>query len=387
MGRSAAHGAHSSTGAGASRSFGLFLLVCALVVAVGGGAAYALTRSGPSGASAQTVSTHSPAAPKPLEVASVTPANGATNVDPGATLSVSLSAPLAAGSPMPSLSPAVAGTWTQVSSKKLVFSATAPFVPFTHETLSIPGSTSGVRSKDGAVLPATVTSSFTVAAGNTLRLQQILAQLNYLPLSFTPTAPVAPQQAADPQPGSFAWRWSTEPASFTSQWTQGTANVITQGAVMAFENAHQMTVDGQAGPEVWGALLTALAQNQINPNSYNNVVVSTTLPEQVTVFENGASVYTTPANTGVAGAPTALGTYPVYERFTSTTMSGTNPNGTTYHDPGIPWVSYFNGGDALHGFVRASYGFPQSDGCVEMPPANAQVVYPMTPLGTLVTIE
>ena len=49
-------------------------------------------------------------------------------------------------------------------------------------------------------------------------------------------------------------------------------------------------------------------------------------------------------------------------------------------------MSYFNGGDALHGFVRASYGWPQSDGCVEMPPANAAVVWPMTPIGTLVTV-
>ena len=41
-------------------------------------------------------------------------------------------------------------------------------------------------------------------------------------------------------------------------------------------------------------------------------------------------------------------------------MSGTNPDGSHYIDPGIPDVSYFNGGDALHGFIRASYGFPQS---------------------------
>ena len=70
-----------------------------------------------------------------------------------------------------------------------------------------------------------------------------------------------------------------------------------------------------------------------------------------------------------------------------TTMTGTNPDGSHYVDPGIPWVSYFHGGDALHGFVRGSYGFPQSDGCVEMPPANAEVVYPLTPLGTLVTVQ
>jgi lipoprotein-anchoring transpeptidase ErfK/SrfK len=88
----------------------------------------------------------------------------------------------------------------------------------------------------------------------------------------------------------------------------------------------------------------------------------------------------------VAGAPTADGTFPVYARYTVTTMSGTNPDGSKYVDPGIKWVSYFNGGDALHGFPRGSYGFPQSDGCVEMPIANAAVVFPMTPLGTLVTV-
>jgi lipoprotein-anchoring transpeptidase ErfK/SrfK len=67
-------------------------------------------------------------------------------------------------------------------------------------------------------------------------------------------------------------------------------------------------------------------------------------------------------------------------------MSGTNPDGSTYSDPGIPWVSYFNGGDALHGFIRASYGFPQSLGCVEMPYATAGEVFPYTPIGTIVHV-
>jgi lipoprotein-anchoring transpeptidase ErfK/SrfK len=120
---------------------------------------------------------------------------------------------------------------------------------------------------------------------------------------------------------------------------------------------------------------------------YNYVFVSKTLPETTTVYSNGAAVYSTRANTGVAGAPTADGTFPVYLRYKVTTMSGTNPDGSKYVDPGIPWVSYFNGGDALHGFVRGSYGYPQSDGCVEMPPANAAVVYPLTPIGTLVTVS
>ena len=70
-----------------------------------------------------------------------------------------------------------------------------------------------------------------------------------------------------------------------------------------------------------------------------------------------------------------------------TTMSGTEPGGQKYSDPGIPWVSYFHGGDALHGYLRAQYGYPQSLGCVEMPYSSAETVFPLTPIGTLVTIE
>jgi hypothetical protein len=89
----------------------------------------------------------------------------------------------------------------------------------------------------------------------------------------------------------------------------------------------------------------------------------------------------------VAGAPTPLGTYPVYERFTSTTMQGTNPDGSHYKDPGVPWVNYFSGGSAVHGFPRASYGFPQSVGCLELPIGTAKTVYGMINYGTLVTVE
>jgi hypothetical protein len=67
-------------------------------------------------------------------------------------------------------------------------------------------------------------------------------------------------------------------------------------------------------------------------------------------------------------------------------MKGTNTDGSTYDDPNVPYASYFNGGDALHGFIRASYGTPQSNGCVEMSYANAALVWALTPIGTLVTV-
>jgi lipoprotein-anchoring transpeptidase ErfK/SrfK len=40
----------------------------------------------------------------------------------------------------------------------------------------------------------------------------------------------------------------------------------------------------------------------------------------------------------------------------------------------------------VHGFVRPAYGFPQSNGCVELPVSNASKVYQLDPYGTLVTV-
>ena len=75
----------------------------------------------------------------------------------------------------------------------------------------------------------------------------------------------------------------------------------------------------------------------------------------------------------------------MYEHVYYTEMKGTDVDGTKYVDP-IYWASYFNGGEAMHAYPRASYGFPQSNGCVEMNPATAKLVYPYTPIGTPVLV-
>jgi lipoprotein-anchoring transpeptidase ErfK/SrfK len=97
-------------------------------------------------------------------------------------------------------------------------------------------------------------------------------------------------------------------------------------------------------------------------------------------------ILTARVNTGVPQAPTPYGTHAVFEHIPVGTMTGENPDGSHYNDPGIRWISYFNGGEAIHGFNRATYGFPQSVGCVEAPIATAAQIYPYTPVGTLVTI-
>jgi peptidoglycan hydrolase-like protein with peptidoglycan-binding domain len=361
----------------------VFVSISAIVIALA--IVIVATRSPAGRATASPAPTQS-AASAPLRIVSVSPADGATGVPSDATVSVHFSVPLGPHSPAPSLAPSLAGSWQLVTPDTYTFVPEAPLVPSSTETVSVPAGVGGVVGASSQALGEGATARFTVASGNTLRLQQLLAELGYLPVSFVPAGQLAaPQEAAQAQQGSFSWR-GNEPSSLESLWTVGTPNEITRGAIMAFESQHGMKTDGSAGPAVWAQLLSDAASGAMDPNPYEYVFVDKSLPQRVTVYSNGAPVYSTLANTGVAGAPTASGTFPVYIRYRVTTMSGTNPDGSKYSDPGIPWVSYFNGGDALHGFVRGGYGYPQSDGCVEMPPANAAVVYPLTPIGTLVTV-
>jgi lipoprotein-anchoring transpeptidase ErfK/SrfK len=155
---------------------------------------------------------------------------------------------------------------------------------------------------------------------------------------------------------------------------------------MRFQDVHDLPTTGQMDTTTWHAIVTAARKNQIDPNPYTYVYVSQTQPESLKLFIDNYLFFTTAVNTGISVAPTANGTFPVYVRYTTTTMSGKEPDGKPYHDPGIPWVSYFNGGDALHGFIRGGYGYPQSLGCVEMTYAHAAIVWPHTPIGTLVTV-
>jgi hypothetical protein len=363
----------------------VLLVIAAAAVAYGIGKS---TSSGSKNADGGTTTTTTKTVATPLSIRSTSPASGDKSAASNADISITFSSAVSIGSVTPTLSPAVAGTWVQASPTTIRYDLAAPLIPSLSEVVTIPGGTSGVRARDGGTLPAGSSFGFTVADGDPLRLQQLLAQLNFLPLSFTPTGTTpAPQDMATAAQGTFAWRWTTLPADLTSQWAQGVETVITKAAVEMFENQNGLTVDGLAGPKVWSTLLADVASNKVDSAPYTYVLVSKTLPENLTLYNNGVAQYTgVPVNTGAPGADTLDGTYPVFEHVTASEMKGTNVDGSTYDDPNVPWASYFNGGDALHGFVRAKYGFPQSNGCVEMSVANAGTLWPLTPIGTLVTV-
>ena len=120
-------------------------------------------------------------------------------------------------------------------------------------------------------------------------------------------------------------------------WTQGTENEITKAAVEAFETQNNLTVDGIAGPAVWTALINDTINGKSDATPYVYVLVNKALPENLTLWNNGAAEYVgIPVNTGSPGADTTDGSYAVFEHVRYSDMKGTNVDGSTYNDPNVP---------------------------------------------------
>jgi hypothetical protein len=330
---------------------------------------------------------------KPYAQLLVSPRVGG-RLPPGRRLTLTFSATVrrVLGGARPTLTPRTPGTWQEVDAHTLAFQPGGfGFGLGAHVRIRLPHAVH-VAGSAGATLTRTL--RWDVLPGSTLRLQQLLAQLGYLPVSWTPAADPGRTTvraelaaAASPPPGHFRWRYSNTPPELQALWHPGEPNTVTRGAVMMFEDEHDLAVDGFAGPNVWRALIADTVAGKRRTDGYSYVFVHRNVPQSLNLWHAGRVILSSPGNTGVPAAPTVLGTFPVFEHIPVGTMSGTNPDGTHYNDPGIQYISYFNGGDAIHAFNRSSFGTPQSLGCVELPLAAAAKVWPYTPIGTLVTIE
>ncbi len=323
---------------------------------------------------------------------------GTASLAPTSPLTLTLSERVSAvfGNSHPVITPSISGAapvvgnWIESTPYTLVFTPSAPdFWPGESFSLKLPAAVQ-IASPSGAVGAATRSVVISGSAPSITRLQQLLAELNYLPVGFQPpanqpkTVSGLATTLSTPAAGNFNWRFSA-PAPLAALWQPGVDTVMTRGALMSFEQFNGLDDNGLANPLLWPTLLKDVAAQKLDPHRYSWIEVSKQLPETLWLYENGKVVLTSPTNTGIAGLGTQSGTYPIYLRFTENYMSGTNPNGTHYHDL-VHWINYFHGSQAVHGFPRAQYGYPQSLGCVELPIGTAGVIYPQVHLGTLVTI-
>lgn len=379
--------------------------------------------------------------PVPAHVVATDPAPGAVGVAPTTKLVVELSKSVAPSVPPPTLSPAVAGSWATCGPDQLCFTPAAPFPAGVTEHVVVPlavhiASRSARVRRGRADDPTTDASSgktvvtrsfdlsFATAVESTGLAQVLLAQLGYLPLQLpqqlVPVAGAATGAAGAPSSSSttgsstagspssgsstvspgqadpaaaLTFRYAGTPASVQALWQPGVDNTMTQGAIVQFERVHGIE-DGSyppygttVTPTVWNALIQASLADAQDPDAYSVAEVSEASPEQLVLWSNGTSALTTLVNTGVPGGATPTGSYFVYLRYTEQTMHGYTTTGQPYTYPDVPDVNYFSGNFAIHGFGRASYGFPQSQGCVELPLNEAPVVYSYLHYGSLVVIS
>jgi peptidoglycan hydrolase-like protein with peptidoglycan-binding domain len=314
------------------------------------------------------------------------PVGGVTDGTRG--VAIRLNGDPAAGTPRPQLTPYTAGRWTDVGDYEF-FRPTSTLEPCATYKLTIPAATVAAGHRK---LGHARTVSFTVACPGITAVQEALARLNYLPYAlhgFVGASSVAPltramaaRRAFDPPSGILRANVRVAPPL-----TMGTVDPTTTGAMEVFEEDHGLPLSTTPTQQLWTELLADETLAKKNPRPYTWVTVTETIPETLEVHESNRIALTSPTNTGVPGAATQQGIFPIYVRYVATTMIGTNVDGSHYDDPGVPWVNYFNGGDAVHGYVRPTYGVPQSNGCVELPLATAQIVYGMLAVGDLVIVE
>jgi peptidoglycan hydrolase-like protein with peptidoglycan-binding domain len=327
---------------------------------------------------------------KPTARTRITALPGSTVTDGTAPLRVRLSAAPAPGSPVPMLSPAVAGKWTTVGEYES-FAPKSTLEPCSTYTLTVWAGTTATGELPLGGKHRTLTLN--VACPGLQALQQALARLSYLP--YTINAAHGRNSGGNREARALAARYAFRPPA-----TRMVANVpdapglwygaldpTTRGAVTVFQSGHGLSPSGVPDRSTWAALLAAETLGHGDPTPYTFVTVSESIPETLEVHRGRHVVLSSPTNTGVSGATTERGTFPIYARYVSTTMTGTNPDGSHYSDPGVPWVNYFNGGDAVHGFPRGSYGTPQSNGCVELPIETAARVFPLLSIGDLVIVS
>jgi len=372
---------------------------------IGGGVYVYMQKSGPARAAADgPAKTQSPVPKGPEHVVAITPAEGTTSVNGAADITVEFSAPLSSTSPMPTLKPAIDGTW-QRQDDSAVFVPARGFKPRTKVTVQVPAGSTGVTSAGGGRLAAPVTATFRTGKYSGVRLEQLLAQLGYLPLTWAPLTGSAPplddahaqvSAAYSPPAGTYTWQ-PGYPAALKHLWRPAKPSQVLQGAVMAFqadhglmsdmiyENQQGLTLGGSIGRRLWKAVFRAVARDDTNQHGYTYALASQHSPETLTVWHNGVKIFRHLANTGIPARPTAVRTDPVYLRYRSQIMKGTNPDGTKYADP-VAWVAYFHAGEAVHYFPRYSYGSQQSLGCVELPWSEAKRLWPYLTFGTLVTV-
>jgi lipoprotein-anchoring transpeptidase ErfK/SrfK len=105
--------------------------------------------------------------------------------------------------------------------------------------------------------------------------------------------------------------------------------------------------------------------------------------QRLTAYQGNTAVFSTLISSGVAGRRTPTGRHAVRTKIPAQRMSGPG-----YNLPGVPYVMYFAGANAIHGtYWHNNFGRPMSHGCVNMRIPEAKWLYNWASIGTPVVVH
>ncbi|HEY5442409.1 MAG TPA: L,D-transpeptidase [Candidatus Saccharimonadales bacterium] len=126
------------------------------------------------------------------------------------------------------------------------------------------------------------------------------------------------------------------------------------------------------------------------PANFDKIIVADITTKQMGAYQGGQMVNSWLVSAGKPSTPTPIGEFHVYAKFTVQDMRGSNPNGTPYFQPQVPWVNYFYEGSAIHGVYWHPLSWfgaiNSSHGCVGLPVDEAKWVFDWAPIGTTVIV-
>jgi hypothetical protein len=136
------------------------------------------------------------------------------------------------------------------------------------------------------------------------------------------------------------------------------------------------------GPELWveGRQVGRVIPNPKPPDGVEDGRwIEVNLAEQtVAVYEQNQLIFATMVATGREGAWTQPGLFQVYKKVEAETMQGafTADRSDYYYLEDVPWTMYFDQARALHGtYWHNRFGWPQSRGCVNLSPGDANWLF------------
>ncbi len=124
----------------------------------------------------------------------------------------------------------------------------------------------------------------------------------------------------------------------------------------------------------------------------NNKHIVISLSEQTLYAYDGDYLFMKEkVSTGVKDTETPTGNFIIYRKTPSRYMQGPIPGATEkeYDTPGVPWDLYFTkDGAVIHGaFWHNNFGKVFSNGCVNLPPEKAKILYAWADVGVPVIVN